>query len=65
MAYVILVYFMFTLMRKRNLKTGEDNNDDDGGIDVPTSPKIDLPPGISLPSDGPYKKIEEPEEMMA
>ena len=64
--YVILVYFIFTLLRKRRFNSGNDNNDD-GGIEIFTPPKLDLPPGISLPGgDGPRKKIDrkENEEML-
>ena len=65
--YILLVYFIFTLLRKRRFNSGNDNNDD-GGIEIFTPPKLDLPPGITLPGgDGPRKKInrEENEEMLA
>ncbi|MDN5215630.1 hypothetical protein QQ020_26370 [Fulvivirgaceae bacterium BMA12] len=64
--YVILVYFIFTLLRKRRFNSGNEGNDD-GGIEIFTPPKLDLPPGVSLPTGkGPGKKIgtEESEEIL-
>jgi hypothetical protein len=55
-AYVILIYFIATMVKARSQK-GKDNNDDgDGGIENLTPPTIDLPPGIIWPKDAPKKK---------
>lgn len=66
-AYVVMVYCMVVLMKKRtNPINGED--DDDGGNTVLNLPDLDdLPPGITLPGGGPAgrKKIEETEEVLA
>lgn len=66
-AYVVMVYCMVVLMKKRpGPINGED--DDDGGTTVLNLPDLDdLPPGVTLPGGGPTrkKKIEEPEEMLA
>lgn len=54
--YVVMVYFMVILMKKkRDNPTGDD--DKDGGIGVTDLPDIDLPPGITLP-DGPHKEVK-------
>ena len=66
-AYVIMVYFMVILMKKRNFRfRDDDDDDDDGGISIHPTPDLDLPPGISLPDDGPTyrRRMEEPEEML-
>jgi hypothetical protein len=55
-AYVIMVYFMVILMKKKG-KGHTDDDDKDGGIGVSDVPEIDLPPGITLPDGGPGKKI--------
>ena len=69
MAYVIMVYFMVVLMKKRNFRFRDDeDDDDDGGISISPTPDLDLPPGVSLPDGtGPAyrRRIEEPEEMLA
>lgn len=55
-AYLFLVYFMVTLLRKR--KRGFDgDDDDDGGLPVSPTPEIDLPPGVCLPDGSPKLKI--------
>jgi len=68
-AYVIMVYFMVVLMKKRNFRfRDDDDDDDDGGVSVTPTPDLDLPPGVTLPDDsGPrhHKKLEEPEEAFA
>jgi len=63
-AYVIMTYFIMKMIRHRNSKTGgNDGNDgNDGGKPVQLLPDLDLPPGVSLPVDGPSMKKEEPEE---
>lgn len=60
-AYIILIYFVAT-MSKNSYRRGNNRNDDgDGGIDNITPPKIDLPPGVIWPSEGPVKrKLPEP-----
>jgi hypothetical protein len=67
--YLMLVYFMFVLMRKRQSPSnGRDPGDDgNGGWKLPTRPKIDLPPGVLWPdgSGNPKKtKKEEKEELV-
>ncbi len=68
-AYVIMVYFMVVLMKRRNFRfRDDDDDDDDGGISITPTPDLDLPPGVTLPDDrGPrrYRRIEEPEELLA
>jgi len=56
-AYVIMVYFMVILMKKK-IQNPTDDDDKDGGIGVMDIPDIDLPPGITLPDGGPGKKIK-------
>ena len=57
-AYLFLVYFMVTMMRKR--KKGYDGEDDgDGGLPVTSPPEIDLPPGICLPDGSPKLRFTE------
>lgn len=47
LAYVLLVYLIFRLMKKRRSKGA----DDDGDITIYDPPKIDLPPGVVWPND--------------
>lgn len=56
-AYVVLIYFVAT-MTKLGMDKGKKNEDDDGdgGVEDLTPPKIDLPPGVIWPTDGPQKK---------
>ncbi|MFC2187284.1 hypothetical protein ACFCT7_08185 [Fulvivirgaceae bacterium LMO-SS25] len=61
--YLILVYFMFLLMRKRGSNGNGRSDDGDGGIKLPNRPKIDLPPGVVWPGS-PVTKLEEPEEIL-
>ncbi len=67
-AYVIMVYFMVVLMKRRNFRfRDDDDDDDDGGISITPTPDLDLPPGVTLPDDhGPrhHRRIEEPEELL-
>lgn len=62
-AYVVLIYFVATMARA-NMEPGgkknEEDDDGDGGIEDLTPPKIDLPPGVVWPTEGP-KKRETPE----
>ena len=51
-AYLFLVYFMFTLIKKRR-KGYDGEDDDDGGLPVTGPPEIDLPPGVCLPDGSP------------
>ncbi|MCE7994119.1 MAG: hypothetical protein HEP71_19180 [Roseivirga sp.] len=57
--YVVLTYLTFILMRKK--KRRNNDGDDDGGFTL-SPPTIDLPPGISWPSNGPEISHEELEE---
>lgn len=64
-AYVVLIYFVATLTKVR-VDKGKKNEDDDGdgGVEDLTPPKIDLPPGVIWPTDGPNKrKSSEPIEV--
>ncbi|MBD8488793.1 hypothetical protein IFO69_08555 [Echinicola sp. CAU 1574] len=56
-AYVLLIYFIAT-MNKPPFNSDKNNNGDDGdgGIEDTTPPKIDLPPGVIWPSEGPKSK---------
>lgn len=54
--YLFLVYFMFTLLKKRR-KGFDGDDDDDGGLPVSTPPEIDLPPGVCMPDGSPKLKI--------
>ncbi|TVP47515.1 MAG: hypothetical protein EA341_12695 [Mongoliibacter sp.] len=56
LAYVVLIYFVATLTKPKISRKGDNNDDGDGGIEDYTPPKIDLPPGIIWPSDGPKSK---------
>ncbi|AWW33149.1 hypothetical protein DN752_11595 [Echinicola strongylocentroti] len=60
MAYVLLVYLVMTMIRPPHLPNRDKNDDGDGGIDIPDTPKIDLPPGVIWPSDGPKAKDPAP-----
>ena len=55
-AYLFLVYFMITLIKKRR-KGYDGEDDDDGGLPVSSPPEIDLPPGVCLPDGSPKLKI--------
>lgn len=59
--YVILTYLTFILMRKK--KRG-DGGSDDGGEFALSPPKLDLPPGVSWPSNGPEVTQKELEEVI-
>jgi hypothetical protein len=63
-AYVILIYFVATLT-KNSLRRRNGNDDEgDGGVENQNPPKIDLPPGVIWPSDGPKsKRTPEPLEL--
>ena len=57
LAYVVLIYFVATLTKTR-ISGKKDNNDDgDGGIEDMVPPKIDLPPGVIWPTDGPKAPV--------
>ena len=60
-AYVLLIYFIAT-MNKPPFGNGKNNSKDDGdgGVEDTTPPKIDLPPGVIWPSDGPKCKDPSP-----
>lgn len=62
-AYVIMTYFVMKMIRHKKTRTdGDDEND--GGIPVQLLPDLDLPPGVTLPKDGPSERTREPEEML-
>jgi len=62
LVYLVLVYFMITLLKKRK-KSSDSDDDNDGGISVSGPPQIDLPPGICLPDEPRRRMKEEPEEV--
>jgi len=57
-AYVVLIYFVATLTKVRMDDQDKKNEDDDGdgGVEDLTPPKIDLPPGVIWPTEGPQKR---------
>jgi hypothetical protein len=55
--YVILVYFMFEMMRKKYNPLKKDDDDDGGVLNITRPPFIDLPPGVSLPDGRPGSRI--------
>ncbi|EOZ92050.1 hypothetical protein A33Q_4143 [Indibacter alkaliphilus LW1] len=55
-AYVVLIYFVATMTKSKISRRGNNNDDGDGGIEDFTPPKIDLPPGVIWPADGPKAK---------
>lgn len=59
--YVILVYFMVKLMRVKNVRMRDDEDDGEGGVSYTNLPEIDLPPGISLPDGPPGGKVKKEE----
>lgn len=59
LAYIVMVYFMVLLMKRKSYRFRDNNDDDDdGGIAVSPSPDLDLPPGITLPDNGPGGKAK-------
>ncbi len=56
LAYVVLIYFVATLTKSKLGRNQNNDDEGDGGIEDFTPPKIDLPPGVIWPSDGPRKK---------
>lgn len=62
-AYVILIYFVATMSKNSLRRKNDGRDDEDGGIESTTPPKIDLPPGVMWPTDGPVQKqVPEPVE---
>ncbi|WP_215225587.1 hypothetical protein [Echinicola shivajiensis] len=55
-AYVLLVYFIVTMSRPPFGKGRNRGDDGDGGVEDSSPPKIDLPPGVIWPTDGPKTK---------
>jgi len=49
LTYLLLIYLSVRLMRSRKRNTG--NNDDGGQQQAEQPPVIDLPPGVSWPTD--------------
>lgn len=61
LAYVIMIFVMASMTKKSIKRRGNSGEDDDGGIEIYTPPKIDLPPGVIWPSDSPKSpRIPEP-----
>ncbi len=50
-----LIYKVFHEIVFRD-KDDDDSDDNDGGI-IPDNPDLDLPPGVSLPTDTPEKVL--------
>jgi hypothetical protein len=50
--YMILIGFIIWHKRSRN-RPDDNGSDGDGGLPIESGPKLDLPPGVCLPSDGP------------
>lgn len=64
-AYIMLVFCMTKMMR-HTISYPQQDDDGDGGRDIPVLPELDLPPGVTLPGSAPtvHKKEEpEPEEI--
>ncbi|WP_187328798.1 hypothetical protein [Echinicola rosea] len=59
-AYILLVYLVMTMIRPPHKPNKNRNGDGDGGIETNSPPKIDLPPGVIWPSDGPKAKEPAP-----
>ncbi|MGB3183856.1 MAG: hypothetical protein WBB45_20855 [Cyclobacteriaceae bacterium] len=53
-----IVWVIIHFMRIANKRSGDE--DDEGGILEDTDPVLDLPPGISLPEDGPVSDVPYP-----
>ena len=62
--YFILLAIIFWRKIRRQ-RPGESGDDGEGGLPVDSGPKLDLPPGVCLPGDGPTLKVEQFEEMVA
>ncbi|QDH81491.1 hypothetical protein FKX85_04930 [Echinicola soli] len=60
MAYVLLVYLVMTMIRPAHKPNKNRNDDGEGGVETVNPPKIDLPPGVIWPSDGPKTKKPAP-----
>jgi len=61
---MILIGFMIWHKRSNNRSDGS-SNDGDGGLPVDSGPKLDLPPGVCLPGNGPsVMKREQLEETL-
>ncbi|GAB2619955.1 hypothetical protein [Belliella aquatica] len=57
--YVVLIYFVATLTKARQIRRRNGGEDDgEGGIENYTEPKIDLPPGVVWPSGSPVQRRE-------
>lgn len=55
LTYVLLIYLTFRLMKNKKSR----DSGDDGGEMIYSPPKIDLPPGITWPSDPKVSRIQE------
>jgi len=55
-AYIILIYFVATMTKNSFRRKNDGGDDGDGGLEINSPPKIDLPPGVIWPSDGPIRK---------
>ncbi|MGK7393064.1 MAG: hypothetical protein ACNS62_00780 [Candidatus Cyclobacteriaceae bacterium M3_2C_046] len=56
--YVGMVYFIVRLIKNHKFKRRGRSDDDDGGIEFFNEPDLDLPPGVTLPDNGPDMKVK-------
>jgi hypothetical protein len=60
--YLILIGIMF--WSKRNNRPDDSDNDGEGGLPIENGPKLDLPPGVCLPGEGPSIVREQYDEVL-
>ena len=53
---LICIFLVFRVIYQVISDERQDDEDDDGGI-LMTDPDLDLPPGVSLPVDGPREMV--------
>jgi len=54
---VLLVYFIKFINRKSNNSDDDDNGGDGGQYNPSNDPILDLPPGVTLPTDTPEAEL--------
>ena len=57
LVYIIILVVTFYFMQRR-IRDANNRDDRDGGVILTEDPKIDLPPGVVLPSQGPTFRKE-------
>jgi len=58
LVYLIMIYFLYMMLRKRDHNQDDNGDGGDGGITVDVLPDLDLPdlpPGVCLPGQGPTR----------